>query len=71
MPLPLVGIGAAIGARVAAGAAARAGAGRIGVAAARMGGRALGGRVAGMAQGRQDGAPKMFRGADLTEFKGY
>lgn len=69
--IPVVGIAARVGGSIAARAAAKQGAGRIGQAAARMGGQAVGGRVAGMMMGRQDGAPKQFRGADLTEFRGY
>ena len=72
MPLPIVGIAARIGAGVAAKAAAKRGVtGRVGQAAARMGGAAIGGRVASLAMGRRDGEPKQFRGTDLTEFRGY
>jgi hypothetical protein len=68
---PLIGIAARVAGGVAARAAAKQGYGKIGQAAAGMAGRAAGGRVAGMLMGQQDGAPKQFRGADLTEYRGY
>lgn len=65
MPLPL----AAIAGRAASSVAAKAGVGKTGQAVA---GRVVAGRVANMTQGQQDGAQKpTFRGADLTNFRGY
>lgn len=65
---PLIALAARAASGMAARGAAKMGMGKLGQSVVS---NAVGSRVAGLSQGQQDGAPKQFRGADLTEFRGY